>query len=89
MKTNSRIILGIVGAAAAGAIIGLLVAPDKGSELRKKISDAASDFASELTNLLAKGKQQYEHAKDGIINETKGLKADAETRFNKAKETVG
>ena len=88
MKTNSRIILGIVGAAAAGAIIGLLVAPDKGSELRKKISNAASDFASELTNLLAKGKEEYANAKESIVNETKGLKSDAEVRYGKVKETL-
>ena len=37
MTTNTKIILGIVGAAAAGAVIGLLLAPEKGSELRERI----------------------------------------------------
>ncbi|WP_315822208.1 YtxH domain-containing protein [Paraflavitalea speifideaquila] len=36
MTTTTKVLLGIVGAAAAGVVIGMLVAPDKGSELRKK-----------------------------------------------------
>jgi hypothetical protein len=34
--------------AAAGAIIALLFAPDKGSETRKKVMDTASDLADKL-----------------------------------------
>ena len=37
MTTTSKIALGILGAAAAGVVIGLLLAPEKGSEMRQKI----------------------------------------------------
>ena len=43
MTSTSKIILGIVGAAAVGVAIGMLLAPEKGADIRKKISDTACD----------------------------------------------
>ncbi|MGZ5222034.1 MAG: YtxH domain-containing protein, partial [Chitinophagaceae bacterium] len=45
MNTNSKVLLGILGAAAAGVVIGMLVAPDKGNETRKKLKKTASEWA--------------------------------------------
>jgi gas vesicle protein len=36
MTTKSKIILGLAGAAAAGVLVGLLLAPEKGMETRKR-----------------------------------------------------
>jgi gas vesicle protein len=47
MKTSSTI-LGILGAAAAGAFLGVLFAPDKGANTRKKISDKSKDYGDNL-----------------------------------------
>ena len=35
MDTKTKVLLGILGAAAAGVVIGMLVAPDKGNESHK------------------------------------------------------
>lgn len=80
MNTTTKVVLGILGAAAAGVVIGLLVAPEKGSEMRQKIRKTAGDWADNLSNLWAKG----EEAADGAINE---VKEKASRAANKAKES--
>jgi len=62
MSTTSKIVVGILGAAAAGVAIGLLVAPEKGSDMRKKLRKTASGWVDSLGNLWSRGK---EYASDG------------------------
>ncbi|MGZ3839018.1 MAG: YtxH domain-containing protein [Flavisolibacter sp.] len=83
MTTKSKIILGLVGAAAAGVIVGLLLAPEKGTDMRSKISQKAGDWSSHLSDL-------FSNAKEEVSNLTKkGAKAatEAGSRFNDIKES--
>ncbi len=77
-----------MGAAAVGAIIGMLVAPEKGSELRKKITDATGDWTHQLSDLLAQGKEQLNTLKDKVSTETSKRVSEAESRVNNIKERV-
>ena len=99
MNTTSKIVLGLMGAAAVGALIGILVAPEKGSDLRKKISDGAGDVADELSKLLKAGKDEITGLKQSVTREARNLKnsaeesigrvkGSAEDTYNKMKETV-
>lgn len=61
---NSNVLLGILGGVAAGAIAGVLLAPDKGSMTRKKIKRKAStiksDLQTEFDEFLEKMEGKYE-----------------------------
>jgi gas vesicle protein len=57
--SNTKLLLALLGGAAAGAALGMLFAPDKGSETRKSISDAARRITDAL---LSKAEQLVEEA---------------------------
>jgi gas vesicle protein len=46
--SSGKILLGVLGGVAAGALLGVLFAPDKGEVTRKKISQKGDDYADAL-----------------------------------------
>ncbi len=88
MNSTGKVVLAIIGAAAAGAIIGMLVAPEKGSDLRRKISDATGDLTSQLSQLIDKGKAQLENLKQTATEQGRNVAGEAGDRINQMKERV-
>ena len=83
MTKGSKILLGVLGAAAAGVAIGLLVAPEKGSDIRKKIKKTANDWADNLSHIFVKGSEAVENGKYKVNQ----VKAAADEKVSKLKET--
>jgi gas vesicle protein len=88
MSKTSNVLLGVLGAAAAGVVVGLLIAPDKGSETRKKISQKTSDLRDKMGSLLQSGKDYLHDVAATMSDEAEGLKEDAATRYNKVKSEI-
>lgn len=82
MKNTSKILLGVITAAAAGAVIGMLFAPNKGDETRSKLKKTANELADELLNAVRRGKNQYKDAKDEFRNKAYELKGKAQQKFD-------
>lgn len=62
--SRGKIILGALAGIAAGALVGILFAPDKGAETRKKIIHKGEDYVDSLkgkiNGLLRNGRRQGE-----------------------------
>jgi len=69
--STSKILLGFLAGAVAGAAIGILFAPDKGSETRRKIVDESQDLADNL-----KGK--FNNLVDGVKEKFSSIKSETE-----------
>lgn len=78
---NSKVLLGFLAGAFAGSILGVLFAPDKGAETRKKISrktgdisdalkEKVSDFADDMKKMLSTAKQEAEDVAEKSFSKT-------------------
>lgn len=67
MKSFAKVLFGAVAGMAAGAVVGILFAPDKGSDTRKKIAkkgEELKDSAKEkFTDLVDMVSDKFEKAK--------------------------
>ncbi len=74
MKNSGKIFIGIMAAATAGVIIGMLIAPEKGEDLRKNIRDTAGDWTKKLNQLMADSKDQFSNLTATMAEEAQQLK---------------
>lgn len=58
---KSRTVIALLAGAAVGAVLGILLAPDKGEESRKKVKQTAEDCIDKVKETLSnlkKGKDE-------------------------------
>lgn len=64
MNNTGKIFTALVAGVAAGVILGVLFAPDKGTETRKKINKKGKQFADDLKDKYNKGKEKFRDMKE-------------------------
>jgi len=69
MMRFSKFTAGLV----SGFVLGLLLAPEKGEETRKKVRETAGAWKHRLNNLFGKGEGELDELKDILENEAESL----------------
>jgi gas vesicle protein len=87
MDSGKVLLAGLAGVA-AGAVLGILFAPEKGSRTRKQILNRGTDYADDI-------KEKFEDIIDSITQKYETAMHDAEevvekgkTKYNDAKREV-
>jgi gas vesicle protein len=81
MKTSTKFIIGLTIAAAAGAAIGMLLAPEKGKDLQKKLKEEAEDLFAQFGSLLQTGKNALSQVTDTATDEVDRVSAEIKRQF--------
>jgi gas vesicle protein len=86
--TTTKVIVGILGAAAAGLVIGLLIAPEKGADTRRNLKQTADDWVDELSNWVGKGKEYIDEVRNRASEEVDALSSEAEEGIDTMKDDL-
>jgi gas vesicle protein len=76
--STGKVLLGLMAGFAAGALVGVLLAPEKGSETRKKLSKLGGDYADDLTD-------KFNELKNSIVDKLQSVNEDGMKVVEKAK----
>lgn len=85
---NNNVLLGIFGGVAVGAALGILFAPAKGSETRKKIADKGNDLKDNFKDSLSKLTDKISKSVEGFKDEAQDLIAEAEQKIKEEKTNL-
>lgn len=69
MNNYSKVALAFLAGAAAGAVAGILLAPDSGEATRKKVIGRAKDFTDSVKDKVKEGWKQASGMKEKMMRD--------------------
>ncbi|MEO7045072.1 MAG: YtxH domain-containing protein [Ferruginibacter sp.] len=66
MSSNKKVLAAVAAGIAAGAVLGVLFVPDKGTTTRKKISKKGEEITDDVKDKFNKGKNKFNDMKDKV-----------------------
>lgn len=73
MENYTKIAIGVASGLLAGAILGILFAPDKGTETRSKIKNAGTKLSDNFQETINKGKDSLSAIKSNLKERVDGV----------------
>ncbi|MGF1923564.1 MAG: YtxH domain-containing protein [Bacteroidia bacterium] len=88
MNDNSKTLIALLAGLAAGAAIGLLFAPEKGSETRDKLSQSLKDLGDSIKDKAADEINSLTNLKDKVVDSLKGKLREVKDEYSNEVENV-
>lgn len=83
-----KVVLGLLAGISAGAILGILLAPEKGSDTRNKISKKGKDYTDSLKDKFTEFKATMTEKFDKVREDVSGYADQVESKANKMRKDV-
>jgi gas vesicle protein len=80
--STGKILFGVLAGVAAGAVLGILFAPAKGSKTRKKIAKKGMDYADELSGKLKDFMEEMTEKFESAVNKSQGPTGEESVNAN-------
>jgi gas vesicle protein len=71
MNDNSKVLIGLLAGLAAGAALGLLFAPEKGTDTRDRLSQSIKDLSDSIKDKAADEINNLANLKDKVVSTVK------------------
>jgi len=81
MNDNSKVLVGLLVGLAAGAALGMLFAPEKGSETRDRLSQSLKDLGDSIKDKAADEINNLSNLKDKVVSSVKNKLRQSENEF--------
>ncbi|RKR81397.1 gas vesicle protein [Mucilaginibacter gracilis] len=81
MNDNTKVVVALLAGLAAGAALGILFAPESGTETRDKLSESLKNLGDSIKETAASEIDNLSGLKDKIINNFKSKIADAQDEY--------
>jgi gas vesicle protein len=83
--SSGRVLLGLLAGVAAGALLGVLFAPEKGSVTRRNIAKRSEDYVDDLKtkfqDFLETVSDRFERVKEGATEFAENKMSDAANKM--------
>lgn len=81
MNDNSKVVIALLAGLAAGAALGILFAPDAGTETRDKLTESLKNLGDSIKETAAAEIDNLSGLKDKVVNNLKSKIKSAEDEY--------